>query len=409
MKLEFKIFQSGFSRFIIVFMVIASGFLLTACDELDALDDLVTTLDKWPEQWQQAMIATIDRLEKMGTTLSKQIAEDLRELMNETIMAVGSEFMCSADFVGERTKQHVQQIRHDRFPLWCKAPDITPWICSSEPVSSIPYKYNANDPNKDPVVKFHGFNFELYDRKGGKFTATIEQDDKVLVSGLGVTVGNDYNLAVSLEKLVWDNTPMDPKMNPRLSLKWTGGDSEIVIETPQPILLYSDCVNMDTGVDTDNMTTCPDGYVLTGIRQGTGHNDGENTSHTIRCCKIISPDRPDISIYLRYDPYRLATGVDTWDFTFAPSHYAIIGLSAGFGHGSWYNTPHDILCRYFTSNSNLFIDYDNSTVLNTQQNIYETTSCPPGNVMTGFAGGTGHSRSDDSSGHLLRCSPLREG
>lgn len=392
--------KSGISKFIIVSMVIVTGFSLTACGELDALNDLIATLDRWPDQWEDTLIKAIDRFEKMGTTLSKQIAEDLRKLLNETTMAVGMEFMCSVDFVAERTKQQVQLIRYNRFPNRCDPPEIKPWICLTEPDTVIPYAY----PNP---VKFQGFNFDLYDAQHkDDMKASIVQDDKIIFPHLGITI-KPYNVTVSLGEVIW-KTPMDPTKNPRLSLKWTGGQSEIFIKTPQPDFVYSDCVEIDTGVDTDEMTKCPDGYVLSGIRQGMGHCDGDNSPHKIKCCKIVSPNRPDINISLKYDPYRQSTGVDTWDLTLVPYNYVMIGLSGGFGHSRWYNLPHDILSRYFTSNYNLYIDYENSTIIDTNANIFQTICCPPGNVITGFAGGTGHSSYVDNAGHLLKCNPIKE-
>ena len=110
-----------------------SIFFITGCiggDELKMLNKLIDTLDNWPGQWEQTLSNTIDDLETAGTTLSKQVAKDLRSVEQEAFTLVS----CEIEFIGQFIRRRTMEIRHERWPKnHPEAPFYAPFVCTTEP------------------------------------------------------------------------------------------------------------------------------------------------------------------------------------------------------------------------------------------------------------------------------------
>jgi hypothetical protein len=102
----------------------------------------------------------------------------------------------------------------------------------------------------------------------------------------------------------------------------------------------------------------------------------------------------------------LPTIPDSNDTTFCPNGFMITGLAGGFGHSSKYNNPHLIKCDRLINASGVGVtftgDYDTRQTLVDDNTM---THCPSNYVMVGLSGGWGHSSSYNAP-HKFSCRAL---
>lgn len=92
-----------------------------------------------------------------------------------------------------------------------------------------------------------------------------------------------------------------------------------------------------TLVDDKTMIGCPDGYVMTGFTGGYGHSDRYNTPHYFRCSRLLGG-------YSTKNHRQYVTLIDNDTMTSCPDGYAMTGVSGGFGHSNDYNEGHVVRC-----------------------------------------------------------------
>jgi hypothetical protein len=161
----------------------------------------------------------------------------------------------------------------------------------------------------------------------------------------------------------------------------------------------SGTVRLPTLVESNGMTFCPNGFMITGLAGGFGHSSIVNEPHVIRCDRLINASGLGVTLTENYDSRQ--TLVDDNDMTQCPSNYVMVGLSGGFGHSSMYNTPHKFSCRALTSNFQIANPFRMSTKVDSN----EITVCPTGFVVIGLSGGYGHS-SEKNEPHDLLCGEI---
>ena len=214
-------------------LLVLSLFFVIGCPErfsieFRALDHLADVLAQWPDQWEGALTDTIDELEESGTNLAVEIAADLKQLYEESfLMATSQTLFCGHDFVGDRARERVEAIRHNYWPKQYPAPVRTPQMCLTSP------EYIDNDTVK---AIFSGYNLI-------NFSVVIEYaDGEVVLDNPPLIASTEYEIGVDLNAVNLSSLNLDESRSPRLSLKWEGGESEIlivleeepVITIPQP-------------------------------------------------------------------------------------------------------------------------------------------------------------------------------
>lgn len=102
----------------------------------------------------------------------------------------------------------------------------------------------------------------------------------------------------------------------------------------------------------------------------------------------------------------LPTLADSNDTTFCPNGFMITGLAGGFGHSSNYNNPHLIKCDQLINASGFGVTLtENYDARQTLVDDNSMTQCPSNYVMVGLSGGWGHSSSYNKP-HKFSCRAL---
>ena len=162
----------------------------------------------------------------------------------------------------------------------------------------------------------------------------------------------------------------------------------------------SGTANIPTLVDSNDMTVCPNFFIIRGLAGGFGHSSAYNKPHVIKCDQLIN-NATNLPVTVTEDYDTRQTLVDDNDMSQCPSNYVMVGLSGGFGHSSSYNTPHKFLCRALTSNYQIA----NPFRLPTKVDSNQITVCPNGFVVIGLSGGYGHN-TEKNEPHDLLCGQI---
>lgn len=119
-----------------------------------AIDGAISKLGVESTNWQKILLD----LEKTASNDVKAILGDsVNNLITRGVAATGSEIKCTADFVGNRMKQHLENVK--RKILGQTKNSIIPKICAIVPAS---IDLGANDrPN---ILELHGYDFDLTDQ-----------------------------------------------------------------------------------------------------------------------------------------------------------------------------------------------------------------------------------------------------
>lgn len=221
-----------------------AALLLSSCvpdASLAILDNAINTLDNMPSKWDATMKDVIDKLDKVDTQTAKNVLADVESTSRKMEGDIQSLGFCSADFVGIRLSQQLQEIRHSFFPNDRPAPVKVPVICNTEP--------QVVEPGDTTIIEYYGF--DLNDYEAQKFVADLEDESgKVTIPSIGtVSVTSNYLLQVNIQCL-GESDPdcakflnLDPTSRYQLVLKWdsaaalgggTGGKSQLPVEFPTP-------------------------------------------------------------------------------------------------------------------------------------------------------------------------------
>lgn len=200
--------------------IMSFGISLSGCvakDAVNAINNLIDTLEAMPGDVEAVLQTTIVDLEAMGTVLSKQLARDLKGVEQEAFKLI----TCEVDFMGLFVKMNAKQIRHDKWPEdYPDPPEYPATICSTMPTSQI-------IPDYDSFAEFIGFFFKKFN---GDFLASIQYfDGTVVKSRIPMVLTSDTTLTVDLQGIDWDDLNLDPERSPRLVLQWEGDKSELLI------------------------------------------------------------------------------------------------------------------------------------------------------------------------------------
>jgi hypothetical protein len=201
----------------------------------DILQQGLNELQRQPNRWRETMVSIIKQLEQSGTTVSKQVAQEVQSTYNSILGQTGSEFSCRADFVAKRLEQRLQSIAHKYDPEGFPAPDLFPVICSTNPSVSIPIDIN--------FISYFGYDFKQFEGIN-KFQGYLQYEDGTVVRPLGAAQpASNYHLNLDVQSLEVKEAirGMDRNKKPQIVLKWGEGKIQSVLpveipvaETPKP-------------------------------------------------------------------------------------------------------------------------------------------------------------------------------
>lgn len=202
------------------------------------LDQAIEEIGEAPQNWKEVVKSATDDLRQ----LSSQASDDASQLVSEALASVEATYsraigqtesaaFCSADFVGHRVEQRLQQIRAELFGG--HAPELVPVVCLVEP--------QQIEAGKTTLVSYYGYDFlEFAGRQN--FTADLEYSTGEIVrAGFGqVAVTSDYLLQVDIQAV--DFSGVEADRGPQLVLKWGAGgalddqgrQSQLPVLIPRP-------------------------------------------------------------------------------------------------------------------------------------------------------------------------------
>ncbi len=123
----------------------------TATSTTAILEDAIGNLDRNSADWQNVLQGTVGQLSETASDTASQVDG----ILNRTVAATGTEFRCSADFLGQRVKEQLKNILAE---LKGESPQpLRPHICTTVPDNI------AIDKVPDPLthVSFSGYNFDI--------------------------------------------------------------------------------------------------------------------------------------------------------------------------------------------------------------------------------------------------------
>lgn len=122
-----------------------------AAQVLKSLDTAIATLDNNSGEWQSVLLQLERELPK---ELQTTIRIEVNNLLKESIAATGQEFRCNTDFVGQRVKERLLQIKARITGQ--SVPTFSPVFCN--PVPEI-IDYESVMSGRLTAVKIYGYNF----------------------------------------------------------------------------------------------------------------------------------------------------------------------------------------------------------------------------------------------------------
>ena len=212
---------------LLLFVLLASQ--LTSCGTVDntlaTLDKAIEALNAQPSTWHQVLD---DAIKQIGDQ-SKEVTQELKATLQESVALTGVEVRCNVDFLGMSIKDKLIYIREKL--LGHPKPLPSAWVCHILPDALHLQTVNGKSTLKEePLIRVYGFNFykenvptiNLYD-------GTLEKGS---LSSDHVNLSSTYELLVNLQDVDFSGF----KANSRIDLKWSNrsGQVPIVLPTPTP-------------------------------------------------------------------------------------------------------------------------------------------------------------------------------
>jgi hypothetical protein len=120
-------------------------------DALNTLDDAISTLDNASADWQKVLQDTVA---KLTDDAQSTVRNEVTNVMNRGIAAVGGEFRCDVDFLRVRVRQDLMRIRAKLLGLAVEPAE--PTFCSVVPQ----FVDMSLEPNRRNIITLFGYDFD---------------------------------------------------------------------------------------------------------------------------------------------------------------------------------------------------------------------------------------------------------
>jgi hypothetical protein len=316
----------------------------------EVLEDAIDELGNWPGEWETTLNSVVDELGEVGSDLASDIRREVESLMRATIQTAQEASFCEVDFIGIRTKQHMQAILHSFFPEDSDPAVYTPIICTVNPT--------IVQSDSIGQVEYSGFDF-LYFYETGTFSADLVYGDngEVIKANFGtVNVTTNYHFTVDIQG--YDYTPIDASRHPSLVVKWNSdtieGQSAVPINivpavAPPPTTTTVYILNymafneiLAGGPNRGNgnaRVDCPEGSIVTGL---VGKKGEYITTIGLMCSPLNSDGstgtRTTFDLWGTYGPH-------AWSGVECPTNSGLYGINGVYGG---YVDRIQGVCRFIT-------------------------------------------------------------
>lgn len=364
----------------------------TAKQAIATLDKAINSLQSESINWRQVLEETRDGL--VDETQST-IKNEVNNLISNGIAATGGEIRCNADFIRNRMRQELIHLRNEVAQKVGVSllPESTlePGVCQVTPASID----LALEPERRNELKLAGYDFDRTN-----ITVILLNKDKEIDVTAKLAQPSKYLLTLNLSPT--NGIQFSEKSN-QILVKATKSGNLIslinILQPPDNVLKHTEVIDLRTGIDDNNMTKCPQNFMVVGMSGGRGHSSEFNEPHNIRCAKLSIPStRASAKVS---DGSVLETLIDSRTMTPCPPNSVVTALTGGFGHSSVHNTPHSFLCQRVEQGFKVGRSYNTNTLIDNDA----MTVCKNGDAITGITGGYGHS-SKFNEGHTIQCSEI---
>jgi hypothetical protein len=209
---------------LIIFMMLAAIFL-GGCKEEDAINSALDYISMSPQDWETILDKLVIKLDGLGTSLAKTLANEVRGVIEDTKVMAHQEVLCSVDFVGARAGVLIEEIRYNKWPKKYPKPEFKPWICGTLPVGGI------TNENKNDMITYSGYFLSPMRHPAG-FQVYILNGTKKVKQNIPYSVDGDYTIYVYPD-WEWDKLDIDYREPTNIVIEWTGGKSEL------PVTMYT--------------------------------------------------------------------------------------------------------------------------------------------------------------------------
>lgn len=169
------------------------------------LQDAIDTIDRQSTAWQQ----TLQKLERdLVADGQSTIANEVKNLLDHGVAAVGTQLHCTIDFIGHRMSQALTDLI-DRLTGGHPAPP-TPTVCQVIP-SAVDLRI---DPNRRNNVEYVG-----YDMDPNMKMLLIDNAGRETDVSRYLTFTSHYEVQLNVAQ---NGVPFDPARSDKLSLRWNG-------------------------------------------------------------------------------------------------------------------------------------------------------------------------------------------
>lgn len=182
-------FKSILSLLLLVIVLSSCGPLGSAQDRANAaIDDALKRLDRQSSSWQEVLSELVSKLTEAGqSTIRSEVENTLRRSVGET----GTQVQCSLDFIGDRVKEDLRQIRAG---LTGKKIIRHPKLCQV-----VPSAMDMNlEPNRRNLITFNGYNFDSEDGVHAFLIERLNAGDARIDVSMHLRTPTHYQMTLNL-------------------------------------------------------------------------------------------------------------------------------------------------------------------------------------------------------------------
>lgn len=241
-------------------------------EAIAVLDDAIRVIDENSEEWQQALQ---DALAKLTRDAQSTVRNEISDLLNRGVSAVGGEFRCNLDFVGHRVRYSLLRIRARL--LGDELPAQEPGLCNVVPLAID----RALIPERLNHLQFFGYDFDTDQTIRVRL---VESHRTVDVSN-NLDTPTHYHMTLNLGA---NGVPLSDRSN-KIILEWQQRPiSQIAVIQSQPI-----CQTQVTNHSVGQVTYKPPH--TRGDREFSGNGPRVNSTVTL----LNYGSRVDARIYMQ--------------------------------------------------------------------------------------------------------------
>lgn len=211
--------MNGLGKFFRLMLLIQCVvFFAVGCEIVDGntrtvLQNAIDELAQQPGRWDAVLTNVVANVGGETRTTVQSLFDEMTSFSREVIEDVGIEGRCSVDFVGQRVRGALEQIRDSNGTAYT----LSPWVCHMRP-ESFTIDQNGHDTDALPMVTITGFGFTPQNIASAQ-VSVVNETGQNIVQDLGTSPNfvSAYRMTLNIQDIQF---PLQPRN--KLRLTWTG-------------------------------------------------------------------------------------------------------------------------------------------------------------------------------------------